>query len=104
MAPIWVKKHLEIVPSVFVLFLRLYESPTWTEEERANLDPGATQAKRETERAKEKEADEGLVREIGERRRRLGERGIKLTVVLMASAEALGESVLCLSDSYKILN
>lgn len=36
--------------------------------------------------------DEALVKEIGDRRRRLGERGIKLTVVLMASAAALGKS------------
>ena len=25
-APIWVRKHTELLPSVFVLFLRLYES------------------------------------------------------------------------------
>jgi hypothetical protein len=87
-APIWVKKHVEIVPAVFVMFLRLYESPAWGSSEQ--LDAAAAHARREEERAKEHEADEGLVREIGERRRRLGERGIKLTVVLMASAAALG--------------
>ena len=59
MAPVWVKKHAELIPSVFVLFLRLAD-------------------------------DEALVREITERRRKLGER-IKLTVVLIASAETLGE-------------
>lgn len=88
-APIWVKKHVEIVPSVFVMFLRLYESPAWEAETRT--DTPEAQSRREQERATERESDEGLVREIGERRRRLGERGIKLTVVLMASAAALGE-------------
>lgn len=38
--------------------------------------------------------DDLLVKEIGERRRRLGERGIKLTVVLMASAAALDSPIL----------
>lgn len=41
------------------------------------------------ERQREREADEQLVREIAERRRRLGERGVKLTVVLMATAATL---------------
>lgn len=81
-APVWVRKHTEMVPSVFVMFLRLYESPD-TERETD-----------ETRRVKEQEMDDGLVKEIGERRRRLGERGIKLTVVLMASAAALGEQSL----------
>lgn len=78
-APIWVRKHAEMVPSVFVLFLRLWESPDQAED-------GSS----EETRQKEKEMDDLLVKEIGERRRRLGERGIKLTVVLMASAAALG--------------
>lgn len=74
-----------MVPSVFVMFLRLYESP------------GSEEGETEARRAKEQEMDDGLVKEIGERRRRLGERGIKLTVVLMASAAALGELPLELS-------
>ncbi|TXT06086.1 hypothetical protein VHUM_03559 [Vanrija humicola] len=70
-APVWVRKHTDFVPSVFVLFLR--------------LDEVAAESRRQAER----EADEALVREISERRRRLGERGIKLTVVLMATTAAL---------------
>jgi len=57
-SPVWVKKHAELIPSVFVLFLRLDD-------------------------------DEALIKEITERRRKLGER-IKLTVVLIASAATLG--------------
>lgn len=82
----WIRKHAELVPSVFVLFLRLYESP-----ERSASSAAQTPEEIATREAKEKEMDDGLVREIGERRRRLGERGIKLTVVLMASAATLGE-------------
>lgn len=69
-----------------MLFLRLWEPPipkegdTEDQEEREKRDRG-----------KEKEMDDLLIREIGDRRRRLGERGIKLTVVLMASTETLGE-------------
>lgn len=55
-------------------------------------DPSALTAE-ELER-KEREQDDELVKEIAERRRRLGERGIKLTVVLMASAAALDSPVL----------
>ena len=44
-----------------------------------------------SDRDKERAMDDALVKEIGERRRRLGERGIKLTVVLMASAATLGK-------------
>jgi hypothetical protein len=43
---------------------------------------------------REREKDDSLVKEIADRRRRLGERGIKLTVVLMASAAALDSPVL----------
>jgi hypothetical protein len=74
-APVWIRKHAELIPSVFVLFLRLSELGQTDEDKK-----------------KEKESDESLVREIGERRRKLGERGIKLTVVLMASAATLGGS------------
>ncbi|KAK8869844.1 hypothetical protein IAR55_000412 [Kwoniella newhampshirensis] len=96
-APVWVRKHAELVPSVLVLFLRLYESPP--------PGPGletveVTQLREGENKMKEKEMDENLVREIGERRRRLGERGIKLTVVLMASAATLDSPSLDARLSY----
>ncbi|KAK4688106.1 trafficking protein particle complex subunit 11, partial [Tremellales sp. Uapishka_1] len=72
-APVWVRKHAELVPSVFVLFLRLYEDESGE---------------------KEKEMDDLLIKEIGDRRKRLGERGIKLTIVLMASAATLDSPTL----------
>ena len=87
------RKHAELVPSVFVLFLRLYETPPLSEDELAAETADQKAARAKAERAKEQEMDDVLVGEIGDRRRRLGERGIKLTVVLMASTEALGESL-----------
>ncbi len=87
-APVWVRKHAELVPSVFVLFLRLFETPDHSD----GLELSADEAQKRTaaDREKEKEMDDMLVKEIGERRRKLGERGIKLTIVLMASAATLG--------------
>ncbi|WVQ71632.1 hypothetical protein IAR50_001172 [Cryptococcus sp. DSM 104548] len=90
-APVWVRKHSELVPSVFVLFLRLYESPPpptglETIEE--------TQLRESEDRQREKEMDESLIKEISDRRRRLVERGIKLTVVLMASSQTLDSPAL----------
>lgn len=84
-APVWVRKHTELVPSVFVLFLRLYETPP----RGSSTSPLGGELLSESERQRERDADEALVREIAERRRRLGERGIKLTVVLMATAATL---------------
>ncbi|WVO12852.1 hypothetical protein L204_100460 [Cryptococcus depauperatus] len=90
-APVWVRKHAELVPSVFILFLRLYESPPIPK----GLETAEEKEKRETqEKEKEKEMDDLLVKQIGDRRRRLGERGIKLTVVLMASFRTLDSPAL----------
>ncbi len=81
-APIWVRKHLELVPSVFVLFLRLWESSPPS----SPLDTGNSQDKDE-----ERRQDIDLSAEIAARKRSTGERGIKLTVVLLASRRMLGE-------------
>ena len=87
-APVWIRKHAELVPAVFVLFLRLYEAPERVDEQELSADE--VQKRITEEREKEREMDDMLVKEIGDRRRRLGERGIKLTVVLMAGAATLG--------------
>lgn len=68
----------------------MYESPP--DEDAVEDILGGNEARDAQKRAKEHEMDEALVKEIGDRRKRLGERGIKLTVVLMASAAALGMS------------
>ncbi|KAF8331398.1 Gryzun, putative trafficking through golgi-domain-containing protein [Cantharellus anzutake] len=79
-APVWVRKHLELVPSVFVLFLRLWEPPPPS----SPLDTGNSQ-----DREEERKQDADLSAEIAVRKRSTGERGIKLTVVLLASRRML---------------
>lgn len=99
-APVWVRKHAELIPSVFVLFLRLYEAPSGPDSEPKE----ERDAREKRNKEKEREMDEALIQEIGDRRKRLGERGIKLTVVLMASAATLGEhdSVLILTSRFAL--
>lgn len=137
--PTWVRKHSEILPSVFVHFARLYEhsfsgdqaarsSPTQGSGGRSRAgslldatdpinvpipptpapsspslksakpasDPlnvtGSTKELEKQRRESEKRADEELVKEIADRRKKLVDKvtGIKMTVVLMASRDALG--------------
>lgn len=83
-APIWIRKHRELVPSVFILVLRLYESASTG---GAPTDP----TEREEE---EREKDALLIREIIDRKRSTLERGIKLAVVLLCSRELLDDPAL----------
>ncbi|KAI5481898.1 hypothetical protein MNV49_000175 [Pseudohyphozyma bogoriensis] len=82
MAPIWIRKHREMVPSVFVLVLRLGE---YTND--GPLDLGR---KEEQERAWDAE----LVQEVVDRKRSTTERGIKLAVVLVCSRQLLDDTSL----------
>ena len=72
-APVWVRKHRELVPSVFVSFHCLPVSSD-AEEVRS--------------------ADEALIKLISDRRRTLAERGIKLTIVLLTEREMLDNTQL----------
>jgi trafficking protein particle complex subunit 11 len=85
-APIWVRKHTQLVPSVFVLFMRLYESPP-SHMPRSPLDPPHPDKEGE-----ERRRDAELSAEISHRKVITAERGIKLTVVLIASRKMLGMS------------
>ncbi|KAG8955611.1 hypothetical protein FRC04_007602 [Tulasnella sp. 424] len=80
--PIWIRKHVELVPSVFVLFLRLSELPA-----AANPLEGRDDSLKEEERRRDAE----LATEISNRKKATGERGIKLTVVLLASRQMLDD-------------
>lgn len=84
MAPIWIRKHREMVPSVFVLVLRLGEYNFST------TGPLDTVNKEEEERQQDAE----LVREILDRKRSTLERGIKLAVVLLCSRRLLDDPAL----------
>lgn len=75
------------MPSVFVLFLRLFELPPLAS--RSPLDPPDADREREREQ-EERRRDTDLSAEIAVRKRSTNERGIKLTVVLMASRRMLG--------------
>lgn len=112
MAPIWIRKHRELVPCVFVLVLRLYEFGIGLEggnvgqRDAGSLgsvaeDGGAGSAgtvgpleKEKVERLRDNE----LVNEILNRKRSCTERGIKLAVVLLTSREMLGEFLPLISD------
>ena len=83
-APIWIRKHTTLVPSVFVLFMRIYESPP--------PPPGQEPNDKERE-AEERRRDTELSAEIAQRKKSTNERNIKLTAVLMASRRMLGASL-----------
>ncbi|EPQ55211.1 hypothetical protein GLOTRDRAFT_41884 [Gloeophyllum trabeum ATCC 11539] len=87
-APIWIRKHTTLVPSVFVLFMRLYEHPAQTP--KSPLDPPDADREREREQ-EERHRDTELSAEIAQRKKSTSERGIKLTVVLMASRKMLDD-------------
>ena len=67
------------MPSVFVLFMRLYEAPP-SHMPRSPLDPPHPDKEGE-----ERRRDAEISAEIAQRKKSTGERGIKLTVVLLAS-------------------
>lgn len=86
-APIWIRKHTTMVPSVFVLFLRIFELSTAAT--KSPLDAPDTEREREREQ-EERKRDLELSAEVALRKKSTSERGIKLTVVLMASRRMLG--------------
>ncbi|KAG8221229.1 glutathione transferase omega-1 [Butyriboletus roseoflavus] len=87
-APIWIRKHTAFLPSVFVLFLRMFEAPNITQ--RSPLDP--PDADHERDRVEEeRKKDSELSAEIAQRKKSTSERNIKLTVVLLASRRMLDD-------------
>ncbi|KAG5645413.1 hypothetical protein DXG03_006237 [Asterophora parasitica] len=90
-APIWIRKHTSLVPSVFVLFLRIYEHP----QNSAATPLDVPDANRERERElEERKSDAELSADIALRKKTTNERGIKLTVVLMATRRMLDDPTL----------
>ncbi|GAA5871782.1 hypothetical protein JCM3774_000298 [Rhodotorula dairenensis] len=81
-APIWIRKHRELVPAVFVLVLRLYETPPGS-----GVGPTDPVEREDHERAE----DAKLVSEIVDRKRSTLERGTKLAVVLLCSRQLLDD-------------
>ena len=88
-APIWVKKHREMVPCVFVLVLKLWEHTIAVNDSANPLSPVDTVKPEQLEMERKKDAE--LVAEIIERKRQTAERGIKMAVILLASNQMIGE-------------
>ncbi|KAJ7716532.1 Gryzun, putative trafficking through golgi-domain-containing protein [Mycena metata] len=87
-APIWIRKHTTLVPSVFVMFLRIYEYPPHMP--RSPLDPPDPDRERDRE-LEERKRDAELAADIALRKKSTNERNIKLTVVLMATRRMLDD-------------
>lgn len=87
-APIWIRKHTALVPSVFVLFLRLFEAPAM--HARSPLDPPDPEHERD-KTEEERRRDNELSAEVAARKKTTNERGIKLTVVLLATRRMLDD-------------
>ncbi|KZT01439.1 uncharacterized protein LAESUDRAFT_476882 [Laetiporus sulphureus 93-53] len=83
-APIWVRKHTTLVPSVFVMFMHIFEPSQ--NAPHSPLDTGDGDHEREAE---ERMRDNELCAEIAQRKKSTSERGVKLTVVLLASRRML---------------
>lgn len=92
-APIWIRKHTNLIPSVFVLFLRMYETPPQQDPPRSPLDVLDKETERDREQ-EERKRDAELAAEISLRKKATNERGIKLTVVLIASRRMLDDLTL----------
>jgi trafficking protein particle complex subunit 11 len=88
-APIWIRKHTTLLPSVFVLFLRLFELPALSSRSPLDIPDREREKERDQE---ERKRDTELSAEVASRKKTTSERGIKLTVVLMASRKMLGAS------------
>ncbi|KJA28858.1 hypothetical protein HYPSUDRAFT_33253 [Hypholoma sublateritium FD-334 SS-4] len=87
-APIWIRKHTSLVPSVFVLFLRIYEHPPHASRNPLDLPDAEKERERESE---ERRRDAELATDVAQRKKVTNDRGIKLTVVLMASRRMLDD-------------
>ena len=81
---------------MFVLFLHLYENPVPLASARSPLEPESPEVLKEREeRDKEdRRHDSELAREIADRKKTTNERGMKLTVVLLASRRMLDDPTL----------
>ncbi|KAG2336114.1 hypothetical protein BDR05DRAFT_1006147 [Suillus weaverae] len=87
-APIWIRKHTVLVPSIFVLFLRLFEAPVV--HARSPLDPSDPEHERD-KTEEEQRRDTDLSAEVAAQKKITNERGIKLTVVLLATRRMLND-------------
>lgn len=85
-APIWIRKHRELIPCIFILVLRLWEPPSLSHP----LGNGPAE-RPPAELEEERRQDAALAQEIIERKRTTSERGMKLAVIIMTSRRMLDD-------------
>ncbi|KAK0539465.1 hypothetical protein OC834_000020 [Tilletia horrida] len=88
-SPLWVRKHRDVIPSIFVLFQVLpqpTDNPAATGAPENNMSPAGS--------ADTSEVDAALIRYISNLRSLLTSRSIKLTVVLLTSRASLSHPTL----------
>ncbi|KAA1114414.1 hypothetical protein PGT21_007995 [Puccinia graminis f. sp. tritici] len=92
MTPIWIRKHRDMIPSVFVLMLKLWEPPQ-PPNHQIHTDE-------HHDRAEYEKFDHELIYEISERKKTTSERGIKLAVIILTSRYMLDNPQLDTRLSY----
>ncbi|EGG06574.1 uncharacterized protein MELLADRAFT_63177 [Melampsora larici-populina 98AG31] len=103
MTPIWIRKHRDMIPSVFVLTLTLWEPPSSMakfKENNLNGSGNGTDEIDSKEFEQQKSFDHQLIYEIIERKKTTTERGIKLVVVILTSKTMLDHPSLDMRLSY----
>ncbi|PLW51825.1 hypothetical protein PCANC_01925 [Puccinia coronata f. sp. avenae] len=93
MTPIWIRKHRDMIPSVFVLTLKLWE-PSQPPTQQTKPD------EYQHDRPEYEQFDNELIYEIIERKKTTSERGIKLAVIILTSRYMLDNPQLDTRLSY----
>ncbi|GAA94378.1 uncharacterized protein L969DRAFT_96482 [Mixia osmundae IAM 14324] len=92
MAPIWLKKHRELVPAAFVLVLRLWEpSMMKRDHDQGDGRPGEQDEDEGELEVMTKVKDSEMILEISDRKKLCSERDVKLAVVLLTSRKMLDD-------------
>ncbi|MBW0497135.1 hypothetical protein O181_036850 [Austropuccinia psidii MF-1] len=83
--PIWIRKHRDMVPSIFVLTFKLWEPLSISQRDLSNQGFTSDKTKRQEEFEQSRHNDQQLICEIVERKKSTSERGIKLAVIILTS-------------------
>ncbi|CAD7063066.1 unnamed protein product [Tilletia caries] len=90
-SPLWVRKHRDVIPSIFVLFQVLPQASNSSSETQ---DSSSAPGEKPSLEADTNESDVALIRYISNLRQILTARSIKLTVVLLTSRASLAQPTL----------
>ncbi|KAE8207953.1 hypothetical protein CF327_g7215 [Tilletia walkeri] len=92
-SPLWVRKHRDVIPSIFVLFQVLPQATSSSSSSTTDDGVSATVGRPSSE-TDTNESDLALIRYISNLRQLLTSRSIKLTVVLLTSRASLAHPTL----------